>query len=171
MALMVAQVPSYKWLPLTYQLSSRLGTNPPAKRYSPNDDDVTNDGDDATAATAAAENQSLSPSDSDVALEPVTTFAQVKHQERTITWRRTSCRHSLSHFLHKFKPPHHPMLTLLHYYLYSRIAFTFFFLGAGASGVALVRGAPAPLVAAAHGPRQRRRHSFRRFAEIWPRQR
>lgn len=78
MALMVSQVPSYKWLPLTYQLSSRLGTNPPAKRYSPTDDHDDGSGAATSArAAATAENQSLSPSDSDAGLEPVTTFAQV----------------------------------------------------------------------------------------------
>jgi hypothetical protein len=79
MALLVAHVPSYKWLPLTYQLSSRLGTHPPAKRYRPDDDD---DDDahaaaSAAAATAAGEDSAGSPTDKDFELGPLTTFAQV----------------------------------------------------------------------------------------------
>ena len=83
MALMVAQVPSYKWLPLTYQLSSRLGTKPPAKRYNPNDEDHGDAASASAAAAAAAANSpglsAGSPMDDEYDLGPVTTFAEVCH--------------------------------------------------------------------------------------------
>lgn len=74
MALMVAHVPSYKWLPLTYQLSSRLGTHPNATRYNVHADE---DGETSAADAAAREDSAGSPTDSDFELGPVVTFAQV----------------------------------------------------------------------------------------------
>jgi len=99
-ALMVAEVPSYKWLPLTYQLSSRLGTDPKASHAAGGGGgggggDEDDDEDDDDNVEVLGDPTRARRGGGSARLRPVTTFAEVLQR---LLWRLCS------------EHPHHSLL-------------------------------------------------------------